>query len=129
MWELLQSFTPARIVNVSSHVHRRFAPESGLDFGKLNDPNALGSMQCYGQSKLANILFTNELDKRYHEGKQIYANSLRPGVVDTKLIKERYISLPEEFVSSSITPDDGAITTLYCSTSPEIEEKLSNKIF
>ena len=35
-------------------------------------------MQRYGISKLSNILFTVELNKRL-EGKQVYANSLHPG--------------------------------------------------
>ena len=33
------------------------------------------------------------------------------------------VSLPETMLSSSISPEEGAITTLYCATSPEIEEK------
>ncbi|CAG8576334.1 455_t:CDS:2, partial [Dentiscutata heterogama] len=96
---------PARIVIVSSIGHTD--TENGIEFEKLNDPNAQDSLQRYAQSKLANVLFTNELNKRYLEGEQIYANSLHP----------------DTFLSSSISSEDGAITTLYCATSPEIEEK------
>ncbi|CAG8523310.1 15495_t:CDS:2 [Dentiscutata heterogama] len=100
----IKTSQPARIVNVSSSGHTRVA---GIELEKLDDPNAHDSRQRYRQSKLANVLFTDELNKRYLEGEQIYANSL----------------YPETFLSSSISPEDGAITTLYCATSPEIEEK------
>ncbi|CAG8470086.1 33605_t:CDS:2 [Gigaspora margarita] len=53
--------------------------EGGIDFEKLNDPNAYDPKKCYPQSKLANILFTDELNIRYFEGEQVYANSLHPG--------------------------------------------------
>ncbi|KAF0531112.1 NADP-binding protein [Gigaspora margarita] len=117
----IKTSQPARIVNVSSRAHRYV--ESIIEFEKLNDPNAQDSMQRYALSKLANILFTNELNKRYLEEEQIYATSLHPGVVDTKLVRRNDISLSETLVSSSISTEDGAITTLYCATSPEIEEK------
>ncbi|CAG8791349.1 23919_t:CDS:2, partial [Dentiscutata erythropus] len=116
----IKASQPARIVNVSSRGHRRAA---GIEFEKLNDPNALDSMQRYVQSKLANILFTNELNKRYLEGEQVYVNSLHPGLVDTNMLRMNDVSLPETMLSSSISPEEGAITTLYCATSPEIEEK------
>ncbi|CAG8821778.1 24690_t:CDS:2, partial [Dentiscutata erythropus] len=66
---------PARIVNVSSRGH---AIVAGIEFEKLNDPNAQDPTQRYAQSKLAIILSTNELNKRYLEGEQVYANSLHP---------------------------------------------------
>ncbi|CAG8789673.1 23839_t:CDS:2 [Racocetra persica] len=119
----IKASQPARIVNLSSHAHRAFASEGGFDFEKLNDPNAMDSMPRYGLSKLANILFTNELNKRYLEGEQIYTNSLHPGLIDTNLIKKNDFALPEHYLVGLISPEDGAITSLYCATSPEIEEK------
>ncbi|CAG8791698.1 17694_t:CDS:2, partial [Dentiscutata erythropus] len=116
----IKASQPARIVNVSSSGHARVA---GIEFEKLNDPNAHDSKQRYRQSKLANILFTNELNKRYLEGEQVYANSLHPGLVDTNMLRRNDLSFAETFLSSSISPEDGAITNLYCATSPEIEEK------
>ena len=55
-----------------------YTPKSGIEFEKLNDPNAHFAMVRYGQSKLANILFSVELSKRL-EGKKVYVNSLNPG--------------------------------------------------
>ncbi|KAF0549282.1 NADP-binding protein [Gigaspora margarita] len=112
---------PARIVNVSSRGH--FLVEGGIEFEKLSDPNAQDATQRYSLSKLANILFTNELNVRYLEREQIYANSLHPGLVDTHMSRKNDLSVSETFLSSLISTEDGAITTLYCATSPEIEEK------
>ncbi|CAG8757212.1 25835_t:CDS:1, partial [Gigaspora rosea] len=42
--------------------HER-APPAGIEFEKMNDPNALTSFQRYYQSKLANVLFTLELTR------------------------------------------------------------------
>ncbi|CAG8596698.1 9029_t:CDS:2 [Dentiscutata heterogama] len=117
----IKASQPSRIVNLSSIGHT--IAQGGIEFEKLNDPNAQDSMQRYVQTKLANILFTNELNKRYLEGERVYANSLHPGLVDTNMLRRNDISLPENYVSSAISPEDGAITTLYCATSPEIEEK------
>ncbi|CAG8530322.1 3903_t:CDS:2 [Gigaspora rosea] len=118
----------ARIVNVSSMAHER-APPAGIEFEKLNDPNALNSFQRYYQSKLANVLFTLELNKRL-SGTNVYCNSLHPGIIKTELTRgvvADWGSWIKPFVYIStffmITADDGALTQLYCATSPEIEEK------
>ena len=46
---------------------------------------AAGRWKAYGQSKLANVLFTYELDRRLPHGRGITANALHPGVVATEL--------------------------------------------
>lgn len=75
----------ARIVNVASEAHRF----GGLD---LQDPNYLTreykKWEAYGQSKLANILFTRELHRRLAEKgmeKKVLAVCCHPGVVRTEL--------------------------------------------
>ncbi|CAG8750726.1 3557_t:CDS:2, partial [Gigaspora margarita] len=113
----IKASQPARIVNVSNIAHSLV---TGIEFETLNDPNAQDLKQRYRQS---NILFTDEFNRRYLEGEQVYANSLHPGLVDTPMLRRNDLSFSETLVSSSISPEDGAITTLYCATSPEIEEK------
>ncbi|KAF0461267.1 NADP-binding protein [Gigaspora margarita] len=124
----IKASAPSRIVNVSSLGHTR-APPAGIEFEKLNDPNALNSFQRYYQSKLANILFTLELNKRL-SGTNVYCNSLHPGIIKTELTRGVVANWgswikPLVYLSTffMITPDDGALTQLYCATSPEIEEK------
>ncbi|RIB18117.1 hypothetical protein C2G38_2016562 [Gigaspora rosea] len=112
----IKASQPARIVNVSSMGH---LIATGIEFEELNDPNAHDPGKRYVQSKLANILFTDELNRRYLEGEQVYSNSINPGLANTSLLRRT----AESYISSSISPEDGAITTLYCATSPEIEEK------
>ncbi|CAG8656513.1 16544_t:CDS:2, partial [Acaulospora colombiana] len=116
-------------LNISSHGHK-FTPTCGIDFDNLNDPNAYLSLARYGQSKLANILFSLELNKRLSD-KEVYVNSVHPGSVNTELIrglegswgswiKPFYLVISKLFL---LTPDEGALTQLYCASSPEILEK------
>ena len=76
----LRASTPARVINVTSAGHR-FA-YGGLDFADLQTERRYWSMDAYGKSKLANILFTRELAKRL-VGTGVTANCLHPGVVRT----------------------------------------------
>jgi NAD(P)-dependent dehydrogenase (short-subunit alcohol dehydrogenase family) len=124
--ERLRASAPARIVNVSSDAHK-FAP---LDFDDLQNERRYGVMRVYGQSKLANILFTVELARRL-QGSGVTANSLHPGAVATGLGKNNggwargLIALLKPFFR---TPDDGAATSLYLATSPAVDG-VSGKYF
>ena len=71
---------PARIVNVASTAHN--AARKGIPFDDLQSEKKYATMRVYGQSKLANILFTLELARRL-EGSGVTANSLHPGTVRT----------------------------------------------
>ncbi|KAF5381940.1 hypothetical protein D9757_007580 [Collybiopsis confluens] len=119
-----------RIVNVSSmgYIFVRSA-----DFSSLEALNHKGwtSWGRYGVSKLMNILFTNELQKRIDESgtKNIFCLSLHPGAVSTELTRGPLQSWP--ILSPLVpitslflkTPLQGALTQLYAATSPEVEEK------
>ncbi|CAG8814435.1 6232_t:CDS:2, partial [Dentiscutata erythropus] len=109
--------------------HKLAPSPAGIEFEKLNDPKAQTSFQRYGQSKLANILFTLELNKRL-SGTNVYCNSLHPGLIKTELLRGveadwGFWIKPFTYISTffMLSPDDGALTQLYCATSPEIEEK------
>ncbi|CAG8538111.1 11951_t:CDS:2 [Dentiscutata erythropus] len=124
----IKASAPSRIVNVSSVAHKTIPP-AGIEFDKLNDPNAHSTYIRYGQTKLANILFTTELNKRLL-GTNVYCNSLHPGVIKTDLwnsLVSSWSSWKKPFFHIGtlfmISPEDGALTQLYCATSPEIEEK------
>jgi len=108
----------ARIVNVSSKAYSW----GSIDFNDLNwktkDYSPAGA---YGQSKLANILFTKELAKRL-EGTNVRTYALHPGVVDTELARhfDSTIFPGTRFLIKTVgkiatkTPEQGAQTSIYC---------------
>lgn len=111
------TFKRARIVNVSSAASRR----ARIDFNDLMFSRGYGMLAAYGQSKLANILFTNELARRL-EGHPITANCLHPGVVGTEIGNTGWAA---GFVWNLMkpvlmSPERGAVNSLYVATSPEI---------
>eukprot|EP01024_Parvocaulis_polyphysoides_P016022 TRINITY_DN170_c0_g1_i4.p1 TRINITY_DN170_c0_g1~~TRINITY_DN170_c0_g1_i4.p1 ORF type:complete len:318 (-),score=35.71 TRINITY_DN170_c0_g1_i4:167-1120(-) len=115
-----------RIINVASSAHLF----GEMDFNDLMfSKKRYDPWRAYGQSKLANILFTYELS-RMLQGKAIRctANCLHPGVVGTELA--RYIfptSTPFYDVVNNITklfvktPEQGAETSIYLATSPQVQ--------
>ncbi|XP_043811540.1 short-chain dehydrogenase TIC 32, chloroplastic isoform X2 [Manihot esculenta] len=74
-----------RIINVSSVAHHY---ASTISFDKINITSSYLDPLAYARSKLANILHANELARRLkEEGVSITANSLHPGVIDTKILR------------------------------------------
>jgi NAD(P)-dependent dehydrogenase (short-subunit alcohol dehydrogenase family) len=76
--ERITASAPSRVVNVASTAHN--AARKGIPFGDLQSTTHYRGMRVYGQSKLANILFTLELARRV-QGSGVTANSLHPGTV------------------------------------------------
>ena len=122
LMDLLANADRARVVMVSSDGHRA-APKDGIEFDNLSGGRNYGALRAYGQSKLANILFANELGRRLPDGGT--ANSLHPGVIQTNL--GRHINpivasvLGLFFVFFSKTVPQGAATSCYVATHPELE--------
>jgi len=72
----------ARIVNVSSTAHKF----GKINFDDLNSERSYSKWAAYGQSKLANMLFTYELNRRMRlAGKQTKVMASHPGYADTNL--------------------------------------------
>ena len=119
----LEASAPARVVNVASTAHR--SARKGLDFDDLQSERHYAGMQAYGRSKLANILFTNELARRL-SGRGVTANSVHPGTVATGFARDGDasgllafgIKLIKPFI---LTPEKGARTSVYLASSPEVE--------
>jgi len=128
--DLLEQNQPSRIVNLSSGLHS-FASSIGIDFENINNAETYSEWGAYSQSKLANILFSVELDKRLQE-KKIYVNSIDPGFVETDLPRTVYsdwnwfnrwlFSIATKLFAKP--PETGALNQLYAATSPEIEKKI-----
>lgn len=122
---MLKARAPARIVNVSSRAHVGAA----MNFDDLHSANGYRGMRAYGQSKLANVLFTYELARRL-QGTGVTANCLHPGVVMTGFGKNNAGMMRKAFdVFQTVgrpflmTPEKGARTTIYLASSPEVEGK------
>lgn len=108
----------ARIVNVASGAHR-FAR---FDLDDLQSTRSFSSMRVYGASKLANILFTNELARRL-DGCNLGIWSLHPGAVSTRLgannggVAKWVIPLMSLFFK---TAEQGARTSVHLCSTPRI---------
>jgi NAD(P)-dependent dehydrogenase (short-subunit alcohol dehydrogenase family) len=116
--DLLQAAPGARIVNVSSSAHER----ARMDWDDLQGERAYSSWKAYGQSKLANLLFTRELARRL-AGRDLAVNAVHPGAVATGWgrnlpgILGKVIALGAPLLRS---PEKGARTTLHVATSPRL---------
>jgi NAD(P)-dependent dehydrogenase (short-subunit alcohol dehydrogenase family) len=114
---------PSRIVNVASSAHG--AARQGIPFDDLQSEKRYRGMRVYGQSKLANILFTLELARRL-EGSGVTANSLHPGTVRTGYGRDgdaRGFLAFGIMISSGffLSPAKGARTSIYLASSPDVE--------
>ena len=113
---------PSRIVNVASTAHN--AARQGIPFDDLQSTRGYRGMHVYGQSKLANILFTLELSRRFAD-KGVTANSLHPGTVrtgygrdgDARGLLGFGIKIASPFF---LSPAKGARTSVYLASSPEV---------
>lgn len=107
----------ARIVNVSSHSHYL---AKKLDFNRLTSPPGRLGLKEYEVSKLCNVLFTRELARRLAgTGVNVYA--VHPGQVETNIWRRLPSGARWLFVKmmGMITPEEGAVSSLHCATSPE----------
>jgi len=112
--DLLQATPQARVVTVSSLTHRMGA----MDFDNLNAEKGYKKMSAYGQSKLANLLFTFELQRRLENaGSDVVATAAHPGWTGTDL--QRHTLLIEFFGSLAQGPARGALPTLRAAVDPE----------
>ena len=117
--DLLRKSPSARIVSVSSKAHGG----AKMSWDDLQLKQGWSAIRAYGQSKLCNILFTRELAHRL-EGTRVTANCLHPGVVasgfghtDGGFISV-LVTIAKPFL---ITPEKGARTQIWLSSSPEVE--------
>jgi len=116
----LKARPPARVVTVSSGAQSM----GRIDFGDLQGARNYSGQRAYNQSKLANVMFSNELARRL-EGTGITANSLHPGVVRSNFGAEdqaRWFAVMSHVILPLLkTPAQGAKTSIYLASSPDIE--------
>ncbi|MFJ8162199.1 oxidoreductase [Streptomyces sp. NPDC096136] len=111
-----------RVVTVASNAHRR--PGVDIDFDDINSERSYRPWRAYQQSKLANLLFTRELQRRLtRAGSPVTAHAVHPGYAATSLqgrtagagqrlmmaVANRLVAQPDTM---------GALPSLYAATQP-----------
>lgn len=118
--DLLAAGKDARVVNVSSSMHVR--PKS-MNWDDLMFEKSWKGFWVYGHSKLANVLFSNELARRW-EDLGITSNALNPGNVRSRITRNNWLlnALHRSPVARMMimSEADGARTSLHVATSPEL---------
>jgi retinol dehydrogenase-12 len=114
---MLESSAPARVVNVASDSH--YAAK-GIDFDALRRPApGITGMPAYSVSKLCNVLFTQELARRT-AGTGVTTYALHPGVVASDMFRRVPWPVRPIIMRRMLTVTEGAQTSLYCATSPDV---------
>jgi NAD(P)-dependent dehydrogenase (short-subunit alcohol dehydrogenase family) len=115
--ERIRASAPARIVTVASKAHYR---AKDIDWNAVRQPTATRSgFPEYGVSKLANVLFSAELSRRL-AGSGVTTYALHPGVVASDIWRKVPWPLRALIKLAMITTEEGAKTSLYCATAPEV---------
>jgi len=116
----LRDSAPARVVNVASVGHFK---ANGIDFDAVRrTTKTRTAFPEYCVSKLANVLHAAELGRRL-DGTGVTTYSLHPGTVATDVWRQVPWPIRPLMLRRMDSPQDGARTTLYCATSPEIARR------
>ena len=124
--KMIKASAPARIVTVSSYAHT----QGKIDLEDINfEKKPYSRIGAYCQSKLANVLFSNELARRL-KGTGVTCYSLHPGTVATDLprhvndmlgpLKYLFAAMGLYFIK---TPESGAQTTIMCAVDESLAEE------
>jgi NAD(P)-dependent dehydrogenase (short-subunit alcohol dehydrogenase family) len=121
----LKASAPARIITTSSDAHQ--SAKGGIPFEDLNAERSWGmrGFRRYGETKLANILFTLELGRRL-EGTGVTANCFHPGLVATGFNRNNSPLMTVAMLIArpfSRSPAKGAETLVWLADSPGVSEE------
>lgn len=120
--EKIKAADQGRIVILSSAGHTHTV-KGGIDFSNLSGEHAYDAWKFYGQSKLANILMSNELARRL-KGTAATSNALHPGVIRTNLARSTG-GFFSRIISALAVPFErtiaqGAATQCFLATHPSL---------
>jgi len=113
----LKARPAARIVNVSSMLHKKGA----IDFDSFQTTDGYNAQKAYGQSKLANLLFSNELARRLQDT-AVTSNALHPGAVATDIVRDTPWLIRKVIGLMFIAPEKGAKTTIMLASDPQLSQ-------
>ena len=120
--EAVKAAPQGRVVVVGSRNYRN-APADGIEFDNLDGKRGYDPSKMYGQSKLANHLFTRELARRLADT-PVTANTITPGVINTPLGRHLpwYTKASAKVIGWTFmkTPEEGAATSCYVATAPAL---------
>lgn len=123
LFPLLLATSNSRIVNVSSLAARngKMRPDS------FREPKQYKPWEAYGQSKLANLMFTRQLQKRL-DGQDTLALAAHPGGAATNLGRNVESGALMQWIANHImlpllpTADQNARPQLYAATAPKVAD-------
>jgi len=118
LMDLIINTENSRVVNVSSASHK----SGKIDFDDLDwEKRTYKKMRAYGDSKIANIYFTYELQRNLEKaGSKTIAVASHPGWTETEL--QRHVGIVNflnRFFSQGI--DMGVLPTLYAAIAPDVK--------
>jgi NAD(P)-dependent dehydrogenase (short-subunit alcohol dehydrogenase family) len=119
---LLSATPDSRVVTVSSLAHKG----ADIFFDNLDGTNGYKAMKFYGQSKLANLMFAQELDERLKQhGQSTMSIACHPGISATNLFKFGGKDAPnfmKGILYKFLQPADmGALPTIFAAMSPSLK--------
>ncbi|WP_226582672.1 oxidoreductase [Halobacillus litoralis] len=125
LFDRLKATDDSRVVNISSNAHK----SGKMDFDNLmfEEGKGYSPMKSYGRSKLANLLFTYELQRRIEkEGLDVKSLAAHPGGAQTNLSRHiedkllfKILSRPLRMMTQSAS--QGALPGIRAATDPSIE--------
>ncbi|MGO9509521.1 MAG: oxidoreductase [Mycobacterium sp.] len=108
----------SRVVTISSLGHR---VRAAIDFDDLNFSQHYHPGVAYGRSKLANLLFTYELQRRLSSSDATtIAVAAHPGFSKTELLRDASFGIRHFFTAISQSPQRGALPALRAATDPGV---------
>lgn len=118
LYPLLNATSGSRVVNVSSMAYLR----GKIDFENLHSEQSYDAMREYAQSKLANILFTLELQRRIEATNgQVQSIAAQPGANKTELARhmsDTDFNAAVQRIGELMEPWQGALPSLMAATLP-----------
>ena len=118
---VLEKTEGSRVISLSSIAHK----SAKINFENLNSEKSYSKMEAYGQSKLACLMFSYELDRRLKaKGSQIKSIAAHPGVSDTDLgrhvSKWLYTLFSPMIKLISHKPEDAAMPSQYAALAEDL---------
>ena len=126
--DLLKKSAPSRIINVSSLSHYSATIS---DFDSIDQKENYSAYGAYSVSKLANVVYSRELSRRYSMD-NVTSYSIHPGAVSTDVLRNLFQQYPSLETLKSFTKPllmlfmknskEGAQTTICCAVKEGLEQ-------